>query len=96
MVSSLRRRSRGFQSTVVNTITLKCQQTTNALPFSRERKGIISMAAFEEMIVLLLVVHQGALVCLALGIGSVGCDRAALAVGRDHNVGRKHNLAAFF
>jgi hypothetical protein len=54
------------------------------------------MAAFEEMIPLLFVVHCGALVFLALCIGSIGCDRAALAVGRDHNVGRKNNLTAFF
>ncbi len=77
-------------------ISLKCQQTTNALPFRSERKGITPMAAFEEMIPLLLVVHCGALVFLALCIGSIGCDRAALAIGRDHNVGRKNNLTAFF
>ena len=45
---------------------------------------------------LLLVVHSGALVFLALCIGSVDCDRAALAIGRDHNVGRQNNLTAFF
>ena len=54
------------------------------------------MATFEEMIRLLLVVHCGALVFLALSIGSVDCDRAALAIGRDHNVGRQNNLTAFF
>src|ERR1035437_825642 len=69
---------------------------TNALPFRSERKGITPMAAFEGMIPLLLVVHCGALVFLALCIGSIGCDRAALAIGRDHNVGCKNNLPAFF
>jgi hypothetical protein len=45
---------------------------------------------------LLLVVHCGAFVFLALCIGSIDCDRAALAVGCDHNVGRQNNLTAFF
>ena len=71
-------------------------QTTNALPFRGERKGITPMAAFEEMIPLLLVVHCGGLVFLALRIGSSGCDRATLAIGCDHNVGRKNYLTAFF
>jgi hypothetical protein len=74
----------------------KRQRTTNALPFRHERKGITPMAAFKEMIPLLLVVHCGALVFLAVCIGSIGCDRAALAIGRYHNVGRKNNLTAFF
>lgn len=72
------------------------EQTTNALPFRGERKGIAAMAVLEEMIPLLLVVDCGALVFLTLGIGSIDCDGAALAIGRDHDVGRKNNLAAFF
>lgn len=67
--------------------------STNALPFTSERKGITPMAAW---IPLLLVVHCGALVFLALCIGSMDRDRAALAIGRDHNVRRQNNLTAFF
>jgi len=67
------------------------------MPSRSEASGRASLrlAAFEEMILLLLVVHCGALVFLALCIGSIGCDRPALAIGRDHNVGRKNNLTAF-
>lgn len=72
------------------------QVKQNALPFRSERKGIIPMAAPGEMIPLLLVVHCCALVFLALCIGSVDCDRAALAIGGDHDMGRENNLPAFF
>ena len=54
------------------------------------------MAALGEMIPLLLVVHCSALVFLALCVGSVDCNRAALAIGRDHDMGRENNLPAFF
>jgi hypothetical protein len=86
----------GATTSTIRPLRSQCQQTTNALPFRSDRKGITPMAAFEEMIRLLLVVHRGALVFLALCIGSIDCDRAALAIGRDHNVGRKNNLSAFF
>ena len=49
-----------------------------------------------EMIPRLLVIHCCALVFLALCIGSVDCDRAALAIGCDHDMGRENNLPAFF
>lgn len=60
-----------------------------------ERKGI-RMAAFAKVTPLLLVVHRSALGFLTFGIGRIDCDCAAFAIGRDHNMGRKDNLTAFF
>jgi hypothetical protein len=54
------------------------------------------MAAFEEMIPLLLVVHCGAFASLFLCISSIDCDRAVLAVGYDHNLGRQNDLIVCF
>src|SRR5947209_17330935 len=45
---------------------------------------------------LLLVVHGSALVFLALCVGCIHCDRAALAIGRDHDVGGENDLPTFF
>ncbi len=45
---------------------------------------------------LLLVVDRSALVFLALGVGSIDGDRAALSVGRDHYMSRENNLPTFF
>lgn len=44
---------------------------------------------------LLLVVNGNTLVFLSLGIGAGGCNRTALAVSRQHNVGRQNNLVTF-
>src|SRR5438128_5689232 len=60
--------------------------------FSRTLPDLVSAALPS----LLLVVHCSALVLLALRIGSIDCHRAALTVGRDHDVGRENNLTAFF
>ncbi len=68
--------------------THRATQATNALPFGIVRKGITLMKAIGERVPLLLVVHRSALVFLALCIGSVGCDRAAVVIGGYHNVGR--------
>jgi hypothetical protein len=59
-------------------------------------RASLPMAMLGEMIPLLLVEHFSPRVFLALCVGSVDCDRAAFAVGRDNDMGRENNLPAFF
>jgi hypothetical protein len=77
-------------------ITLIMPAEYKCPPFRSERRGITRWQHSRRSSLLLLVIYCGALVFLALCIGSVDCDRAALAIGRDHHVGRENNLTAFF